>query len=457
MKKILLIIIILFIYKTGTTQGIWTGINSFNNTGTLQAVGFAIGNKGYVATGRDGLNEKSTWEYVPATNTWTQKADFGGLGREEAVAFVINGQGYVGLGINGTSNYQSDFWAYAPDTNQWTQKASFGGGGRSGAIAFTCNGKGYAGTGGFGSGTNINDLKTDIWEYNPVNDTWTKVTDYPSSRTVEMAVFVINNKAYIGTGDSFNLNYSNELWEYTPTTNTWVQKANYPGGKVAAAIGFALNGKGYIGTGLEANGTFRDDFWEYDPTSDIWIKATDFKGCPIRESVSFVINNKAYVGSGLDQSGSTRNDFWEFDNSKQPAWVQKANINVNGTLQAVGFSVGTKGYVTTGRDGLNEKSTWEYDPATDTWTQKADFGGVGREEAVAFVINGKGYVGTGIFGTSSSGYQSDFWEYDPTTNIWTQKANFGGSRRIGSVAFVVNGIGYVGLGNMTLAQISGQK
>src|SRR5436190_22202994 len=52
---------------------------------------------------------------------------------------------------------------------------------------------------------------------------------------------------------------------------------------------------------------------------------------------------------------------------------------------AVSFTIGTKGYVGTGHSGTG-KDFWEYDPATDTWTQKADFGGTGRSDAVAFTI-----------------------------------------------------------------------
>ena len=41
------------------------------------------------------------------------------------------------------------------------------------------------------------------------------------------------------------------------------------------------------------------------------------------------------------------------------------------------------------------KDFWEYDPATNTWTQKADFGGTTRSVAVGFSIGSKGYIGTG--------------------------------------------------------------
>ena len=61
--------------------------------------------------------------------------------------------------------------------------------------------------------------------------------------------------------------------------------------------------------------------------------------------------------------------------------------------------------------------------AQNTWKKKADFGGLGRWAAVGFSIGSKGYIGTGVNGTST--FLSDFWEYDPATNAWTQKADYG--------------------------------
>ena len=56
---------------------------------------------------------------------------------------------------------------------------------------------------------------------------------------------------------------------------------------------------------------------------------------------------------------------------------------------------------TSGRDGMVQfrKDFWEYDPAANTWTQKADFGGTARYYAVGFSIGSKGYIGTGWDGS----------------------------------------------------------
>ena len=127
----------------------------------------------------------------------------------------------------------------------------------------------------------------------------------------------------------------------------------------------------------------------------------------------------------------------------QGTWMQKANFNTERII-ATGFSIGTKGYMGMGQDNAYafKKDFWEYDPGTDTWTQKADFGGTARGAATGFAIGTKGYIGTGA-GTS---YYKDFWEYDPAANTWVQKADFGGTARYGSAGFSIGTKGYIGTG-----------
>lgn len=87
--------------------------------------------------------------------------------------------------------------------------------------------------------------------------------------------------------------------------------------------------------------------------------------------------------------------------------MQKADLGYNAPngpmprYSAVGFSIGSKGYIGTGQDACGYKNDfWEYNPADNSWTQKADFGGGGRVAAVGFSIGSKGYIGTGNDGSS---------------------------------------------------------
>jgi N-acetylneuraminic acid mutarotase len=150
-------------------------------------------------------------------------------------------------------------------------------------------------------------------------------------------------------------------------------------------------------------------------------------------AVGFSIGNKGYIGTGCTELNSSVTtyvkDFWEYD-PVADTWTQKADFGGGFTNAAAGFSIGNKGYVGTGShitytDGnvvqTGIKEFWQYDPATDTWTQKADFGGSERELAKGFSIGNKGYIGWG----QNTGYSSlkEFWEYNPATDTWTRKAD----------------------------------
>ena len=128
-------------------------------------------------------------------------------------------------------------------------------------------------------------------------------------------------------------------------------------------------------------------------------------------------------------------------------WVRVSDFDGLARSEASCFSIGNKGYLVCGYDGSKSDARlsdlWEYDMTTDAWTQKASFPGTARNSATAFAIDGKGYMGTGYDGLN---YLSDFWEYDPTSNTWSQKADFPGSARYDAVAFGVSGKGYIGAG-----------
>lgn len=126
-------------------------------------------------------------------------------------------------------------------------------------------------------------------------------------------------------------------------------------------------------------------------------------------------------------------------------WQQKANFGGTAREGAVGFSIGGKGYIGTGNDGSNPTNDfWEYDTTTNTWTQKASLI-LARESAAGFSIGTRGYIGTGR--DVSDNNLSDFWEWNQATNTWSAKAAFGGGIRQKAIGFSMNGKGYIGTGS----------
>ena len=138
------------------------------------------------------------------------------------------------------------------------------------------------------------------------------------------------------------------------------------------------------------------------PAGNVWTRKTDLTGTERQNAVGFSIGTKGYIGTGRNASATAYSDFWEYDPATN-AWTQKADFSGGARWGAVGFGIGTKGYVGTGRNGaVNYTDFWEYNPATNAWTSKTAFTGAARYFAVGFSIGGKGYIGTGWDGTTIS-------------------------------------------------------
>ncbi len=118
-------------------------------------------------------------------------------------------------------------------------------------------------------------------------------------------------------------------------------------------------------------------------------------------------------------------------------WVQKADVGGVTRGDATGFAIGGKCYMGTGYNSSTYLSDWwEYDPATDVWTQKASHPGSGIVEAASFTIGSFGYV-------VSAPVSNDVYKYDPVANTWTPVASFPGGSRQAAVGFSINNKGYI--------------
>jgi N-acetylneuraminic acid mutarotase len=281
---------------------------------------------------------------------------------------------------------------------------------------------------------------------------WKKFSDFEGNARSDAVVFTIGNKAYVGTGYNGS-DRLNDFWEYDPQLNNWTRKADFPGVARTGAVAFATNTKGYVGTGYDGNGNKLKDFWAYDPNTDKWDSISSFMGSARYGAVAFSINNKGYVGTGYD--GNYLKDLWEYDPSINQ-WSQKLSLSGAKRRDAIAFVINGKGYICTGvNNGTYENDFWEYDPSVDQWNKKRSISNVSEDEydddytsiiginKVAFSINGKGYVATG--GQSTAG--TDVWEYDPVSDLWTQKTSLEASGRMDAVAFTVGNFCYITTGS----------
>jgi N-acetylneuraminic acid mutarotase len=187
---------------------------------------------------------------------------------------------------------------------------------------------------------------------------------------------------------------------------------------------------------------------------DTWTQKAEFGGIGQHYAVGFTIGSKGYIGMGRE--GSSNKEFWEYDPAAN-TWTRKADFAGTAQNFAVGFSIGNKGYIGTGWGGSGTYTNefWEYDPVANTWIRKADFGGAARGGAVGFSIGSKGYIGMGSYGMPpTSIHLKDFWEYDPVADTWIRKADFEGTTRTAAVGFSIGRKGYIGTGVLSAVRIS---
>ena len=135
-------------------------------------------------------------------------------------------------------------------------------------------------------------------------------------------------------------------------------------------------------------------------------------------------------------------------NATQGAW--SAGINFPGISRAHYFQwvINGKGYMGTGSyvAGSNltfSRDVWEFDPVANTWSQKADFGGNIRTGTLNFTVGSFGYAGCGA---DQFAVYNDFWQFDPVANTWTQIAYFPGTPRVYGHGFGMDTVGFAGMG-----------
>lgn len=248
-----------------------------------------------------------------------------------------------------TYKVYNDFWEYDAEENTWTQKAEFPNGGRLGAKGFSLNGKGYVGYGYFimpyGANAGGNDYKPDLYEFDPLANTWSKRNDnYLADRDICFVLHPAGDSSN-GVNDtawSVNAEYR-VLKKYNPLTDTWTESE---WGKKALAPGYS-----------DINGS----------------------------NIDFSAGGREFIITSIYKKRVCINQLWEF-NPRTLEWINKNDLPIAGNDTLCAFSVGGKGYVIRGKNNL-----LEYNPSSDSWTEKKDSQLPSKYFSPAFVLQGKCY------------------------------------------------------------------
>jgi len=142
-------------------------------------------------------------------------------------------------------------------------------------------------------------------------------------------------------------------------------------------------------------------------------------------------------------------------------FVSKSVMSPVGRASAVAFVIDGYGYVALGRTAVRSSDLyptsaindcWQYNPTLNSWTQKASFPGIPRVNSIAEVVKGKAYVGLGYDlskGVYTGGNLFDMWMYDSVNDTWTKKASLDSLKSTATnscVSFVFDDVIYVGFG-----------
>jgi len=258
------------------------------------------------------------------------------------------------------------------------------------------------------------------WGHHSGAETWAAKTALPATRADGCGA-VVNGKFYwIGGYSPTGATVKVEVYEYDPVGNSWDTKTSIPDSTphTYAAVAAAYNGKIYVWGGIDSlgNRTYKD-LRIYDVVGDSWSTGTDFPVTTGIDSASAIYyDGKIYIIGGYRDGAYSKKttvydpvgdsyDLTKADMTSAKAWF--AIGEVNGKIYCIGGGQGS---------GSAEATNYEYDVAGDSWSTKTALPavrwGLARESAV---IGGCIYVSHGLVNIT---FYKTAYAYDPSTDAW---------------------------------------
>lgn len=299
-------------------------------------------------------------------NVWVEKEKSPLEARYDMSGFEINGKAYLGLGL-GESTF-TDWWEYDPTSDSWSKKKDFPGKTVRWGICTSTDSKGYIGLGyatTYEDEVYENERSEDIWEYDPLDDAWIKIPQFPGGSLIDAAAVTLGSDLYIVGGykvdqkEPFNNNegcvyLEKEVWQYNSATKVWMQKTSVPT-PMSGACYQARNMVSGISDGehafvsFELDRSIRDQLWRYDPVNDDWELEIETPGWPGVGRVSFTLHGLIYVP--LD------NNFWLVYNLNETDNRLPSVGHMSGGNMDLVLPLNGKAYVF-----YTDGSLWEFKP-----------------------------------------------------------------------------------------------
>lgn len=283
--------------------------------GRACATCFVVDSVIYIAGGRlkDGSFSTKIFGYTTSKNQWDKSISLPIPPRVNGTACVTSQGVYLGLGwakgsIHADSLYLRDWWHYIPNTNTWTRLRDFPSDKTVAAISWnddqhiwiTCGFHGYT---------------NEVWRYDITTNSWTHVSPSYPQRVMSPISATCDNRYFCGTGF---YNYSrNDWWEWMPNGN-WERRSSVPGKGRHNAACSATNksvwvfGGWHYGDSL-TTGFYYDDILRYAPDEDQWTYCGTIPCGTTENGVACAVGNQIYFGLGEDKHGKIHPNWYMID------------------------------------------------------------------------------------------------------------------------------------------------
>ncbi|MGC3943120.1 MAG: kelch repeat-containing protein [Chryseolinea sp.] len=410
------------IWEYNPTQNEWVQRSSFIGDRRYVAAGFATSSKGYIGTGFTdapavGVSTKDFYEFtppqppLPPTNAMVTAYSENSIrihwfdNSNDETGFIVE------RSLNGTTF--TSIATLAANTFTYTDN------GLSGGQTYYYRVRADKSTDGPSAATSIVSQATGVSN----NGVWNTIAEGSNTGNPYIidgaTAFTVNDVIYTtGSADASGVinPAAKQLWSFDPATGVYTQKAEFPGEARNRAVSFVINGKAYVGTGSKGSGpaNILKDMWQYDPAANQWTQKADIGTVGRTMAFSFVAGTKAYVGGGaLSTTGSSAKDFYEYDPATD-IWTQKADYPMN-TLDISALGYNNKGYVLqTGSPAVINV----YDPTLNTWTAGINF------PIKSYGINTLVAMGNRLFAHTyaNNPMASTFWELELANGRWIERA-----------------------------------
>lgn len=389
----------------------------------------------YGLTRNGGLNNLGVlYEYNISTEIFTKKLDFSteiGSTPNGRLQEALNGKLY-GLTYYGGLNNKGVIFEFDPTTDVYTKKFDFdvnSGSNPNGSFMQASNGKLYATAraGGMGnSGV--------LFEYDTETGNFDKKLDfnYANMGASFRAGFAkgLNNKLYLVSASGGKYLYGT-LLEFDPANNTLSKKYDFsidnaPQDAHDAAVLYASNDKIY---GVSAYYGGKEVLFEFDLQTNTYTTKVSFSDPILGAGPTELIeatNGKIY---GMTNYGGVNNNgvLFEYDfvDNAYSKLFDFGGIFGGSPSHALFQASNGKLYGMTGNGGANNKGTlFEFDISTNTFTKKFDFSTTNPGNARASLIeldSGILYGFTYSGGINSVGI---IFEFNLNTDTYTKKFDF---------------------------------